>query len=182
MNIPFPTCLPVLSSPNIQTLSVCLFQHQLSSSNWRRVLWSNATRLPWSAASSACFVSSCLTQGNPVQEATLVLKMGGRQVTEQLMDQVCGKATSWLPLTLFSSFSTASTPFRTTTSCCGGRRRRRISQSPRVRRSSERWRCVGLVWLLADSSTTSRSSTARYQQTTRRTGATVAITRWHFWT
>ena len=39
-------------------------------------------------------VSICLTQGNPVQEATLVLKMGGRQVTEQLMDQVCGKATS----------------------------------------------------------------------------------------
>lgn len=27
-------------------------------------------------------------QGNPVQEATLVLKMGGRQVTEQLMDQL----------------------------------------------------------------------------------------------
>ena len=27
-------------------------------------------------------------QGNPVQEATLVLRLGGRHVTEQLMNQV----------------------------------------------------------------------------------------------
>ena len=29
-----------------------------------------------------------MLQGNPVQEATLVLRLGGRHVTEQLMNQV----------------------------------------------------------------------------------------------
>ena len=97
-----------------------------------------------------------LSQGNPVQEATLVLRLGGRHVTDQLMNQVSlldsrdlhytthksysppAPNTNIYKNSFFPSYSTANTPSLTTTSCSGERRRRQTSPFLQERRSSER--------------------------------------------
>ena len=101
------------------------------------------------------FLPLSLSQGNPVQEATLVLRLGGRHVTDQLMNQVslldsrdvhCTAHKSYSPParkykyknSFFPSYSTANTPSLTTTSCSGERRRRQTSPFLQERRSSER--------------------------------------------